>query len=132
MNTVALTLVTRLIPKDRVHSDANPVRRLYDSLGEADAERTICRALDDLARRITRIAELHFDCRHGEVEVECRRMAAVADQIGLNEVAKAADHLTCAIDSGCGHAIAAVFARLSRVTEQAIGEVWSIRHSKPQ
>jgi hypothetical protein len=123
--------VRPLVPRDRFRTSAEPIVRLYIALGDAGAERTICSALDDLALRLSRIELSLKDCQYDDALQDCRRMAAVAEQIGLTEITIAADHLFGAAKSSSGHVGAAILARLRRATDRAMGEVWTLRHRRP-
>ncbi len=119
--------VTRLVPRDTLRMDAGPLSRLYLDLGEHGAEAVICSALEDLARRLNRIDDAHRGCDLGLVGQESRRIRVIAEQIGLTEVAEVAAHVIDCAQAGSGMALAATLARLLRVTERCMTEIWALR-----
>lgn len=117
--------VTPLVPRDPLRIDPAPLAALFADLGEATAEEVVCRALDDLVRRLERIED-DLDCRvFSRLGDEARRMIAMSRQIGLTEVAMVAGHVAHAVQAGDGPALGATVARLGRIVDRAISEIWT-------
>lgn len=125
--TAALPAVIRLVPRDPLRMDPAPLSRLYLDLGKRGAEAVICRALDDLTRRLNRIDDAHRGCDFAAIGLETRRVRVIAEQIGLTEVAEVAAHVIDCSTGDNGMALGATLARLIRVTDRCVTEIWALR-----
>ncbi|SEW39190.1 hypothetical protein SAMN04488515_2566 [Cognatiyoonia koreensis] len=121
--------VTILQFRGRLALDPDPLAEIYAAQGEDVAEETVCRTLANLANRISAIQDHHRQSAFGDIPLPARRVAAIAGQIGLTEVALAATHLGNAATQADGVAIEATLSRLERCFDLAMSEVWSFRDS---
>lgn len=121
------TKIAHFVPVDRLQIDTAPLCHLFKDLGEEAAESVICRALDDLAARVHKIGDNHRACAFHDLRAEARRVVAVAEQIGLTEVATVANHIQNCAKDGSSIALSALVARLTRVSDRANTEIWSER-----
>jgi hypothetical protein len=119
--------VARLVPRDVLRMDPAPLSRLYLDLGEQGAEDVISRALEDLTRRLNRIDDAHLGCDFAAIGQESRRVRVIAEQIGLTEVAEVAAHVIDCAQAGTGMSLGATLARLVRVTDRCMTEIWAQR-----
>lgn len=101
---------------------------LYAQLGEAGAEDVVCRALEELALRLSHTEQCHRDARLGEMRKSARSLVAIADQIGMLSLSRVASDVTIAADSSDSVAIAATLSRLLRIGESSLCEVWEMRN----
>ncbi|KQI68266.1 hypothetical protein AN189_10590 [Loktanella sp. 3ANDIMAR09] len=100
---------------------------LYARQGAARADRTIATALEDLARRLGIMRDGRDHGGFDDLPGQARRMATIAAQIGLTEVATAAGHVANSARQRDGIAVEATMARLERSFDLAIGQVWMLR-----
>lgn len=107
--------------------DPMPLATLYADLGLDAAEDTVCRVLEDIASRLNALDAMQARCAFAEIPPVARRINAVATQIGLIEVAKAADHVSKAAGQGDGVALDATLGRLDRGFDAALGQIWDIQ-----
>lgn len=122
-----MTTVTVLQCNRNPAMDPGPLSEIYKDLGDKVAEETICRALEDLAIRLNRLQDMRVTAGFAEMTRQSNRMAAVAQVIGLTEVATAARHVaTCATQKD-GVALEATLSRLERGFDLAISQVWDFR-----
>jgi hypothetical protein len=119
--------VTALVPRDRMLMDADPIARLFLDLGEGAAEEVICRALEDMTSRLGRINALHAASNFAPIGADARRLSAIAAQLGLTEVATVALYACDCAENGNAMGLGAVLARLDRICDHAVTEVWSLR-----
>jgi hypothetical protein len=56
----------------------------------------------------------------------CRSLIAMADQVGMAMLARVAGDVTGCIDAGDGTALAATFARLLRIADRSLCEIWDM------
>jgi len=116
--------VTALKPGERVRLDTARIETLYRKLGERGAEDVVCRALEEIAARL---AEAEGDYRAGRFDrmrKGCRGLVGMADEVGLPLMARVARDVTACIDTGDATALAASFARLLRIAERSLCEIW--------
>ncbi|WP_298968621.1 hypothetical protein [uncultured Roseobacter sp.] len=113
--------------KETVHVDQDRLAALYAELGEAGAEDVVCRAMEELALRLSHCSRLHAATNMVELRKCARSLIAIADQIGMHVLARVANDVIDAIDSEDGPAIAATLARLIRIGEQSLTAIWDLQ-----
>lgn len=111
---------------ERVQVDQNRLGALYSELGEAGAEDVVCRALEELALRLSHCETLFADNRWAELRKNARSLIAIADQIGMSALSTVAGSVTDSIDQGDLTAVAATVSRLIRVGERSLTAVWNL------
>lgn len=119
--------VVILMQDERVRLDQDRLGTLYAQLGEAGAEDVVCRAMEELAARLTHAAQVYQQGQMEDLRKCVRSMAAIADQIGMLMLARVARDVTACIDAGDANAIAATLARLMRISERSLTAVWDLR-----
>ena len=125
MNAVATVL--ELKQSENVRLDPDRIGTLYRQLGEAGAEDVVCRAIEELAVRLTQCERLWIDEEWGELRKCARSLIAISDQIGMTSLARVARDVTNAIDVCDMPAIAATLFRLVRSGERSLTAVWDLR-----
>jgi len=116
--------VTLLKQNETVRLDPDRLDQLFVQLGEHAAEDVVCRALEELAARLTHIERFY---RQGEVTDlrKCTRsLGAIADQLGMGMLARVARDVVATTDTGDPVAQAATLARLLRIGEVSLTEIW--------
>lgn len=119
--------VTMLMQNEAVRLDQERLRALYGQLGEAGAEDVICRAMEELAIRLTCAERMYRSGQVSDLRKSVRSMAAIADQVGMYLLARVARDVTSVIDLGNENALAATLARLLRIGDRSLTAVWDIR-----
>ena len=105
--------------------DPTPLADIYAGKGEVAASETVCRALEDIADRLNRLVLSHARAEHCELVAPASRIAAIADQIGLVEVAKSARSVADTAERGNAISLDATLCRLERCFDVAINQVWT-------
>jgi hypothetical protein len=100
---------------------------LYDQMGEAGAEDVICRAIEELAVRLTHCERSLRTCDLSALAKSARSLIAIAEQVGMTALARAADHVRDAAQSGDRVASASTLFRLIRIGERSLTAVWDQR-----
>ncbi|MFK7878667.1 hypothetical protein [Roseobacter sp.] len=113
--------------KETVHVDQDRLAALYAELGEATAEDVVCRAMEELALRLSHCSRLHNASNSAELRKCARSLIAIADQIGMHVLARVAGDVMSAIDNSDDPAIAATLARLIRIGEQSLTAIWDLQ-----
>lgn len=104
--------------------DRDRLRRIYADLGPHAADRVIGRAMEDLAIRLARAERARRDGDTRRLVREAKGTAAVAEQLGMVQVARIARDLAAVAGTPDATAIAAVAARLDRMGELCLAAIW--------
>ncbi|MCU0907263.1 MAG: hypothetical protein MUF73_07420 [Rhodobacteraceae bacterium] len=104
--------------------DRDRLRRIYADLDSHAADRVIGRAMEDLAVRLSRAERARRDGDMRRLAREARGAASVADQLGMQQVARIARDLAAVSGTPDTVAIAAVAARLDRMGELCLAAIW--------
>lgn len=121
--------VTLLRQQEQVQLDAHRLAVLYLQLGETNAEDVVCRALEELAARLAHAEKLYRDGHWVALRKCTRSLIAIADQVGMPLLARVAGDVTGTVDRGDANALAATFARLLRIGECSLCEIWDMPNS---
>jgi hypothetical protein len=112
--------VAVLHPRDTAFFDEDTLNALSRELGPSVAENILCRALEDMAVRLTQIREEYADGDERALRKSIRSLIPIAEQVGLPGVSAIARDVLICIDRGEGVALAATLCRLLRSSEMAI------------
>ncbi|OWU85799.1 hypothetical protein ATO6_02500 [Oceanicola sp. 22II-s10i] len=116
--------------REKVRLDTDRLVALVRELGAVEAEDMVSRSMEELAVRLS-FTERQF--RHGkriEMRKSARALVGIADQIGMNAVARVAGDVIACADRGDETALAAVLARLMRIGEGSLTAIWDL-HDQP-
>lgn len=119
--------IITLAQDETVRLDSDRLGELYAQLGEAGAEDVVCRAMEELAVRLSHSDRLFRQGKVEDLRKSTRSMVAIADQIGMHTVARVASDVTNCIDEGDNTALAATFARLLRISERSLTAIWDLQ-----
>jgi hypothetical protein len=119
--------ITTLILFEPIRLDPDRLGELYCQLGEAGAEDVICRAIEELAVRLTHCDRLWRRNEQDALRKSARSLIAIADQIGMTALARVAGHVTQTIDAGDSVAEAATLSQLIRIGERSLTAVWDLQ-----
>ena len=122
-----LEQVTLLRQHETVRLDAARLEELFVQLGESGAEDVICRALEELAARLSHTERCYRETRFEDMRKSARSLVAISEQIGMQKLADVACDVTICIDNGDGIALSAALARLMRIGEGSLSEVWDMQ-----
>ena len=126
-NAEASTHVVVLSCHHQMHFDAAPLSRLFAERDTHEAEEIVCRMLEDIAMRRDMLQRAMAEQKFDTMERPARRIGAIADQMGLTEVAIAVGHVLTCLAQQDGIALDATMARLERGFDVAVSEVWEFR-----
>ena len=125
VNVVADLLT--LEQKESVRLDPERLGGLYRQLGEVAAEDMICRAIEELALRLTHCEKLWRRQDGAGLRKAARSLIAIADQIGMTTLARVAADVTAAADANDAAALGATLFRLMRIGEKSLTAVWDLQ-----
>lgn len=113
---------------EAVQLDSDRLEELYKELGEAGAEDVVCRALEELAVRLSHAERCWREGRIGDLQKSARSLIAISDQIGMHLLSHVArDVMRCA-GAGDPVAMAATLSRLIRIGERSLSEIWDVSY----
>ena len=110
--------------RENVSLDQQKLAELYMQLGEAGAEDVVCRAIEELAVRLTHCERLWRQNDTEQLRKSARALIAISDQIGMTAIGDVAKDVTHAIDADDHPAVASTLFRLIRVGEVSLTSVW--------
>lgn len=113
-------------PTEQVCVDQERLALLYTQLGEVGAEDVLCRAMEELALRLSHCKRLHEGQDRAGLRKSVHRLIAIADQIGMALVARVAADVMVCIDDGDDIATAATLSRLIRSGERSLTAIWDL------
>jgi len=117
-------LMTR---EEAVRLDPDRLEQLVGQLGRTQAEELVCRALEELAVRLSHLERMYRRGDGSELRKGARALAGIADQVGMCALSRVAVDVVACIDDRDEVALAAVLGRLVRVGERSLTEVWSMQ-----
>ena len=119
--------IITLAQNEIVRLDSDRLGELYAQLGEAGAEDVVCRAMEELAVRLSHSERLFRQNEMSDLRKSARSLVAIAEQIGMHSVARVAQDVTQCIDDGDRVALAATLARLLRIGERSLTAIWDLQ-----
>jgi hypothetical protein len=119
--------VTLLAQNEAVRVDADKLEDLYRQLGDVGAEDVVCRAMEELAVRLAHTERMHRADRQVDMRKSARSIVAIAEQIGMHMLSRVARDVVQCIDDCDPIALAAVLARMIRIGERSLTEIWEIQ-----
>lgn len=123
----AMSNVTRLHLVEDVQFERARQIALVQALGEAEADRVIGRAIEEIAVRLTRIERAYAQGELFRVEKGARGLAAIAEQTGLPTVRRLALVVADLTATNDPPALAANISRLIRVGEISLVTIWDVQ-----
>lgn len=115
-----------IAPREAVRFETAPLIRLFTDLGEDVAEDRVGDVLSDLTRRLRRLENAYHLHEVDLMPAAAREIAAVAESIGLASVIEVALTVVETAGGHDGAALGATMARLSRVMERSLVDIWDV------
>ena len=122
-----MELLTTLTPRESVRLDAERLELLYNKLGEDNADNVLCRAMEEMAIRMKQSEKLYRAGTVKELRKTVHSLIAIADQIGLQTLARVSTDVVACIDFGDWVALGATFSRLVRSSDQSLTAIWDLQ-----
>ncbi|WP_236545397.1 hypothetical protein [Tropicimonas marinistellae] len=122
-----MAIIESLVHDEAVQLDSEKLDALYRQLGPVAAENVVCRAIEELAIRLSDLAPMLFANRIDALSRLAHSLIAIADQVGLQSVASAAEDVFDCANAGDRTALAATLSRLERVGDKSLMAVWDIQ-----
>ncbi|MEP2919834.1 hypothetical protein [Sulfitobacter sp.] len=113
---------------ESVQLDQARLDMLFSQLGDAGAQNVMCRAMEELAVRLSQCDTLWRAQNKMQLRKHARSLIAIADQIGMATLARTAGDVTDCIDIRDDVALAATLSRMLRIGERSLAAVWSMEN----
>ncbi len=111
---------------EQIHLDESRLGTLYAQLGESSADSIVCRAMEELAVRMSQCDTLWRANNLEKLRKHARSLIAIADQIGMYHLAQVARDVTTCIDALDDIAVAATLSRMLRIGKRSLSAIWSM------
>ena len=122
-----MSVLAVLRHEEGVRLDPDPLVALYSELGENGAERVICRAMEELASRLSEMMRHADEGRPEALICSARLLGKVAGQIGMATLVRVAADVVRTAETADLTAQAATLARLVRIGDRSLTAVWDLR-----
>lgn len=109
--------------EEHVRLNPDRLRTLYFNLGEVGAENAICHAMETLALRLGELPRLQKAGDLAGLGRVARSMVGIAEEIGMDAMARVAGDVARTCARGDAAAAAATAARLSRIGDSSLTEL---------
>ena len=119
--------VVALMPSESVRLDSDRLGSLFQQMTAHDAEEMVCRAVEELAVRLSHCTVLWRQDDVPGLRKSARSIIAIAGQIGMSTLARVALDVTQTVDRADRVATAAVVLRLERIGEASLNAVWDLQ-----
>lgn len=119
--------IDNFMKREPVRLDPDRLTLLYQQMGERGADDVICRAIEELAVRLSHCERLWREERWGELRKCARSLIAISDQVGMSSLARVARDVTESIDNCDAVAVSATLHRLTRIGERSLLAVWDLQ-----
>jgi len=123
--------VVPLCHDEGVRVDAGRLAALVADLGEARAEGMVSRAMEEMALRLAQMEQHYVD---GDTSVICRdarRLAQIAADVGMTSFARVVSDVQLCAARGDMVGFSATWARLARIGDRSLNEIWDIAAEVP-
>lgn len=122
--------VQQLRPVEGVSVDQNRLGALYAEVGAAEAEEALCRAMEDIAKRMTKCDNYYRAGKLKPLRTTALGLVKTADKIGMHSLARVATDVTLCIDTMDEIALTATLSRLIRIGERSLIAIWDLQDTK--
>lgn len=110
-----------------VFLDQEQLNMLYAQLGAANADGVVCRALEELANRLSLIERSYYQNNRPALLKAARGMIGIADQMGMKGLSDAAAQVVGCCGKTDEPALAATLARLVRLGDRYLTAIWDVQ-----
>lgn len=122
-----VTAISYLNQSESACVDVERLDALCVQLGPQGAEDVVRGAMEELALRLSHAERLFREDDRAGLRNSADSLSKVADQIGMHKLTRVASDVINAIDHSNEVAIAATLARLMRVGERSLFDIWDFQ-----
>jgi len=118
--------VTVLTHDEAVRVEGSAIAALQAQIGEAGAEGVLCRAMEEMANRLSYIERCYARQDREAVWKTAKGLIGITEQIGLSCLAEAARAVAACARESDDVALAATLGRLIRLGDRSLTSVWDL------
>ncbi len=107
--------------------DSTQLANLFIELGEAGAQNVVCRAMEELAVRLSVVNEAYKAKEFDILRKGSKALVGIAEQVGMAGLADAARNVHHCVQTHDMTALAATVSRLLRIGDCSLTEVWDLQ-----
>ncbi|MEO9684287.1 MAG: hypothetical protein ABJR46_09450 [Tateyamaria sp.] len=122
-----MTNIKKIRPSETVNVNRDRLSALYSEMDPVAAEDMVCRAMEELALRMSHCDRLYRADKLDELHKSSKSMIAIADQIGMEGMARVASDVSECAAAGDRTALAATLSRLLRTGEGSLSAIWDLQ-----
>jgi len=122
-----MSKVSQLRFSEVVHVDEDELTYLYIKMDYRQAERLIVDAINALARGLAEAEAAYAEDNDKALLAACRKITKSAQRVGLGKLAVVARDVRVAVHQHNRYATHATLARLMRLGEPSLRELWQIK-----
>lgn len=116
--------VSPLLIQEAAYLDHDRINDLCNQMGSKQAEDIFCRAIEDLAERLSRVTVAVNQGKFATVVKHAKGLSAGAEQVGMVSLSAVAMDVAICAQAMNQVALAATIARLVRVGDQSLMLMW--------
>ncbi len=116
-----------LRPEEPARLNPDRLDQLFVQLGERGAQNVICRAMEELALRLSSLEDAYRAGAHEAVRKGAKSLIGIADQIGMESLARVAGDVRRCGDRKDHVALASTLSRLVRIGDRSLTAVWDLQ-----
>ena len=124
---VNLSKVTILAHNDAINIDSDCLGSLYAEKGVAAADAIVCRALEEIANRLSLIERSFYRSDLTAMAKAAKSLISIATQVGLADLAQVSKDVHALAPSTDQPALAAALARLVRLGDRSLVAIWDVQ-----
>ena len=122
-----MTNVKQIRLAEPVKVDHDRLDSLYADMDPVNAEDVVCRAMEELALRMSHCDRLFRANDMDGLRKSSRSLIAIAEQIGMNVLAQVARDVVACTETRDHVALAATLGRLMRTGEGSLTAIWELQ-----
>ncbi|MEX0369293.1 MAG: hypothetical protein AB3N09_01590 [Tateyamaria sp.] len=122
-----LSTVTQIQLHESVQVNQDRLDALYGEMDPISAEDVVCRAMEELALRMAHCDRLFRKGEHEDLRRSAKSLIAIADQVGMDVLARVARDVVTCVEAGDETAMAATLGRLLRTGEGSLTAIWDLQ-----
>ena len=122
-----VTNITQLRLSETVNVNRDRLDALNAEMDPITAEDMVCRAMEELALRMAHCDRLYRAGQLDELRKSSKSLIAIAEQIGMDVMARVAADVSYCAKSGDRAALASTIARLHRTGEGSLSAIWDLQ-----
>ncbi len=112
---------------EAIQLQSDQLASLYSQLGEEEADKVICKALEDIANQLSLIERCYYTDEREALSKAAQGLVGVIDSMGMPIMADVAQSVAHLANQKDDPALTAVLARLVRLGDRSLTAIWEVQ-----